>query len=147
MTQDTAPTSSVELVATREAPSRARHHSRATLREWGMSDSLVEAVELVVSELVTNAVQHASRRPPALTATEANAPDPYEIVVTLVHHPDGVLRIEVSDWDPTPPSFSYAPRYADHGRGLLIVGALAKEWGCLHPIDGGKVVWCNLSEV
>ena len=53
------PLSRLALPARPEAAFAARHHTRAVLREWGLSDH-AELAELLVSELITNAVRHAS---------------------------------------------------------------------------------------
>jgi PAS domain S-box-containing protein len=53
------PLSRLALPARPEAAFAARHHTRAVLREWGLSDQS-ELAELLVSELITNAVRHAS---------------------------------------------------------------------------------------
>lgn len=53
------PLSRLALPARPEAAFAARHHTRAVLREWGLSEH-AELAELLVSELITNAVRHAS---------------------------------------------------------------------------------------
>ncbi len=56
---DPLPLWRIDLPADTASPSAARAHARSVLREWS-SDELAETVELLVSELVTNAVRHAS---------------------------------------------------------------------------------------
>ena len=87
----------------------------------------VDYAKVVVSELVTNAVIHAN------TA----------VTVGLTLLPEGGARIEVGDassWPPTPRAATYD---APSGRGLLLVDALAKEWGVI-PSQEGKTVWAEL---
>lgn len=80
---------------------------------------------LMVSELATNAVLHAG--------------SPF---VIDVHCSDaGVLRVEVSDTDPTPPVPELGlANESVRGRGLLLVTALARQWG-YHMTSHGKTVW------
>ena len=104
----------------------ARQFLRRTLVEWDLPD-VEDTSQLVVSELVTNAVTHAASA----------------CTVRLVRHP-ATLRIEVSDEgagapDPQPPTAS-----GEHGRGIHIVSALSVAWGTEPLADGGKVVWAEL---
>jgi hypothetical protein len=54
------------------------------------------------------------------------------------------LLIEVYDTSNDPPVLADASGDAENGRGLMIVGALAKEWSYFVLPDGGKVVYCFL---
>ncbi|WP_035857389.1 STAS domain-containing protein [Cryptosporangium arvum] len=103
---------------------RARSMVAEACREWGLND-LVLPAELIMSELVSNAVQHAGT----------------DLVASVVLR-RGLLHLTVGDGDPTPPrkSAGYPPIGALSGRGLLLVDEFASGWGCL-PIEGGKVVW------
>jgi anti-sigma regulatory factor (Ser/Thr protein kinase) len=83
--------------------------------------------QLVVSELVTNAVLHGA--PP--------------IVLRVV--PDGVLRIEVCDTSPGVPAIPDEPRLdAPGGRGLQITESLSRDWGVEWRPEG-KCVWAALA--
>jgi anti-sigma regulatory factor (Ser/Thr protein kinase) len=126
-----ARTSGLALAALAEAPGCARGHTVNVLREWGMS-GLAEDAEMIVSELVTNAVRVArnSGRCPVVS-------------FRLTLQGSRVL-IEVSDPSPAPPVRGGAAPDAENGRGLQIVDALAAEWGW-RPLDVGKVVWAALS--
>jgi GAF domain-containing protein len=86
---------------------------------------LVPDAELVVSELVTNALLHGSS--PVTVRVEVN----------------GVVRIEVSDASRVAPVRGFARTDAMTGRGLSLVAALARDWG-VTPTASGKVVWCEL---
>lgn len=103
----------------------ARAFTAAALAEWGVAD-IVDDVLLVVTELVNNAVTHAST----------------ECELRLSVNPLS-LRIEVIDRgpgtpDPLPPSAT-----RNHGRGLHLVDALTAAWG-FEPMADGKVVWAEL---
>ncbi|MCX2184731.1 ATP-binding protein [Streptomyces sp. SKN60] len=104
-----------------------RHALRAMLGSWG-GPGASDVAELLTSELVTNALVH----------TEHGA------VVTATVLP-GQLRVEVRDFV----SGLDGPRVppADdgtHGRGLVLVQALADSWG-VENHGVGKVVWFELS--
>lgn len=86
---------------------------------------LVPDAELVVSELVTNALLHGT------------AP------VTVRVDVDEVVRIEVADGSRVAPVRGFARADAMTGRGLSLVAALARDWGVTAHADG-KVVWCEL---
>jgi anti-sigma regulatory factor (Ser/Thr protein kinase) len=129
----------LELGALDGAVPSARLHARHVVREWGLA-ALAEDVELVVSELVTNGVQ-ASR---AMTHAAIGlwlASDRVQVVVCV--------------WDasPQPPVRMDAAEDAEHGRGLLLVEALSKQWGWLPGKPGtmgadgqrGKIVWAVVS--
>jgi anti-sigma regulatory factor (Ser/Thr protein kinase) len=117
---------SVVLPAATTAPRDARRFTSETLHEWG-ADHAIEEAELIVSELVTNALRH------------AESPSRLALVA------DGrCLRIEVVDYGkggavrrPTRPD-------AIGGRGLLLVESVAERWGSQH--DGFEhVVWCEIA--
>jgi hypothetical protein len=96
---------------------------------------------LLTSELVTNAVQ-AARLSEHEPAGRRVAPEP--IHLTLRALPGGVV-IEVFDSEPGPPIPRQADPNAEHGRGLVLVKALSKEWGFDYPKSGGKVVYAVVS--
>ncbi|HVE62477.1 MAG TPA: SpoIIE family protein phosphatase [Mycobacteriales bacterium] len=118
------------LPAVPSSVGRARRAVAELVRGAGRHD-LVEAAELVVSELVTNAVRHAGT----------------DMCVGVRLDPSSAVRISVRDegppdWQPTPGGLPTPA--AEGGRGLLIVAALAHSWG-VDPDQGGKIVWCELS--
>jgi len=130
------------LVALPTSPFWARRYARSFLDSChGMSESKAETAELLVSELVTNAVRFSGDPARPLRYSErANAG---LISLSLRHFREGLL-IEVYDTDNDPPIRSCADEYAENGRGLMLVDALSKEWSYFFPPGGGKVVYCFL---
>lgn len=119
------PMKQVTLAPDPMAPGFARHFIYEVLNEWEC-ESLLETAQLLVSELVTNAVLHAG--------------SPIEVTVTLDR--EGV-RVDVIDHTIRPVMPRNAPLGALSGRGLRIVDALAKSWGT-RPLPEGKSVWFTL---
>ncbi|MEU3062029.1 ATP-binding protein [Streptomyces subrutilus] len=116
------------------APGGARVLLRAQLAEWQIESEACETAELLLSELVTNAVRH------------ARAPHGRDIGVRLARY-GGVLRVEVADAGPVVPLAPHRAAEADErGRGLAIVEALAVRWGWCPRAHGiGKVVWAEVA--
>jgi anti-sigma regulatory factor (Ser/Thr protein kinase) len=138
------------------------------INTWGLAE-LTETAELLVSELVTNAVQASEDLDPE--AAERYARHPYAVkyqdlikvsCVRLRISSDGRrLLIEVWDRNPNPPVTAELdgdglPNLeSEAGRGLFLVGAYATQWGWYYPADrdlsngtrseSGKVVWCTAS--
>lgn len=106
------------------APGRARRLARRALSRWGLEE-LSDAVELLVSEVVTNAVRYAERP------------------VTLRLLRTDVLRCEVGDDSPQLPRQRRARDTDEGGRGLFLVNRLARRWGATR-LSSGKVVWFEL---
>ncbi|MET8974647.1 ATP-binding SpoIIE family protein phosphatase [Streptomyces sp. NPDC004539] len=107
------------------APGRARRLARRALARWGLEE-LSDSVELLVSEVVTNAVRYASRP------------------VTLRLLRTDVLRCEVGDDVPQLPRLRQARATDEGGRGLYLVNKLARRWGATR-LSTGKVVWFELN--
>lgn len=106
----------------------ARLHTRAILAEWNLAH-LRDTAELVISELVTNALQ-------ATWAANLGSPLAIHLHANQVYLCTGV-------WDALAQSPAEHPHdlAADHGRGLHIVAALSRHWGTYHPAHGGKIVY------
>jgi hypothetical protein len=122
-------------------PAIARAHVAVTLTTWQLG-SLAEVGELVVSELVTNAVE---------ASTGADGLPLYVLgrmpLVRVAVLSDGVrVVIEVFDQAPGKPVLKRVGSDAEAGRGLFTVNALTRQWGW-HPVQGqhGKCVWAELS--
>ena len=116
------------LPAARPAAALARQATRAAVAAWRLDD-LADAAVLLVSELVTNAVQHAG-------------PGAYAIVLHLGYG-DGWLRIEVHDTSPHGPRPRTPDWLDESGFGLVLVDALAAKWG-VQQTSEGKAVWAEL---
>jgi anti-sigma regulatory factor (Ser/Thr protein kinase) len=122
------------------SPFWARRYIRLFLGSCrGIGVDTADTAELLVSELVTNAVRFASNpRPAKPYSGRVNAGI---IWLSVRHFGDGLL-IEVFDTDANPPVLADAAEDAENGRGLLLVDALSKEWSYFFPSSGGKVVYC-----
>ncbi|MET7514357.1 ATP-binding protein [Streptomyces sp. NPDC005480] len=107
----------------------ARAAVRGQLGVWDL-DSLGDVTELLVSELVTNALRHAS--------------GPIGVRLLRSAEPAHTLRVEVSDPLPDPPLERVAGPDEESGRGLQLVAGSARRWGT-RPGDAGKTVWFELS--
>lgn len=122
----------------------ARRHVVDVLQRWAVSDELVEAARLIVSELATNAVSHAERLTTETTGYEAGSGSLRTFTVSLTLTGRS-LEIQVGDQDPTPPTLRRVGTDAVSGRGIFIVAALSSSWGYYPATNGaGKVVWANL---
>ncbi|MCA1219968.1 ATP-binding SpoIIE family protein phosphatase [Streptomyces sp. 8L] len=106
------------------APGRARRLARNALSRWGLEE-LSDSVELLISEVVTNAVRYAERP------------------VTLRLLRTDVVRCEVGDDSPQLPRQRRARETDEGGRGLFLVNRLARRWGATR-LGSGKVVWFEI---
>ncbi|WP_327375423.1 ATP-binding protein [Streptomyces sp. NBC_01216] len=108
----------------------ARRQVREAIAAWPTLPATSEAVhtaELVVSELVTNAVRYAGHRPISVVAQLS----------------DAVLRVEVSDASPALPTPTLPDQDSEGGRGLFLVGVLADRFGTA-PTESGKCCWAEI---
>jgi anti-sigma regulatory factor (Ser/Thr protein kinase) len=101
-----------------------------------MSADAISTAELLVSELVTNAVKFA-----APMSESVLVPGAETITLTLTKLPRRIV-IEVADPDSNPPLLADADTGAESGRGLQLVQAFSKEWSFMLPPSGGKIVYC-----
>jgi hypothetical protein len=131
--------SHLQLGALPTAVPCARLHARLVLAEWGLN-ALVDMVELLVSELVTNSVQAST----GLVASRYQGrwrPGLPPVRHWLRSDRERVL-IQVWDGNDQMPRRQELGPDAEHGRGLLLVESLSAEWGAFAPDrSGGKVVW------
>ena len=113
----------LRLAADLTAPGQARRGVADWLASAGCSNDVVQAMSVVTSELVTNAIVHANSAP--------------EVTAILS---DGLLRLEVRDGDTAPPVVRADDDLRVGGFGLRVVDALTDGWGW-EPTDSGKRVW------
>ena len=115
-----------ELPPDATSAGRARRLLRAALEGSGSEENL-DAAQLAISEIVTNALVHAgtSMRLRILTA-------------------DQRVRVELADGSPRLPSQRAFGVASPTGRGLMLVQELVTRWGA-HPTPDGKVVWFEMS--
>ena len=115
----------------------ARRLTRDTLRDWGLP-SLAEDAELIVGELVANAVTHGTRPGSGRKPGQEN-------LGLRLRRGTGEVICAVLDSNDTAPVVKAPGRAEPSGRGLQIVDALSDVWGW-SPIAGrGKAVWAVLS--
>ena len=133
------------LVALPTAPFWARRYTRRFLGGYrDITEETTRMAELVVSELTTNSVRFSggpwTLPQPQPYSGYADAP----LISLFLRYFRAGLLIEVYDTSNDPPVPANACGNAENGRGLVLVGALAKEWSYFLLPDGGKVVYCFL---
>jgi hypothetical protein len=116
---------STELVNDATAAGQARSYAREHLKQWGLADIEGET-ELIVSELVGNAIRHAKG----------------PIHLRLINSRS--LICEVYDGSLTTPHIMRASEMDEGGRGLALVAAVAQRWGARYN-DNGKCIWAEQS--
>lgn len=119
------PSATLELGREARSAGSARRFVADVLAAWD-AGNYCDRAELVVSELVTNAILHAHT----------------DVWVRVTLLPEA-LRIEVADGSPARPLVRHYSRMATTGRGLSLVASVAREWG-ISPEGEGKVVWAEL---
>ncbi|MEU5540743.1 ATP-binding protein, partial [Streptomyces sp. NPDC020362] len=95
------------------------------LEHWSLSE-VTFTTELVVSELVTNAIRYGA----------------HPIRLRLIQDA-ATLIVEVSDTNHTAPHLRRAKTFDEGGRGLLLVAQLTERWGSRHTAEG-KTIWAEL---
>ncbi|PAU44896.1 histidine kinase [Streptomyces albireticuli] len=112
-----------EVASDPAAVAGARADVTRQLNRWGM-DEAVFTTELILSELITNAIRHGTG----------------PIRVRLLR--DRSLICEVSDTSSTSPHLRYAAAEDEGGRGLFLIAQLAERWGTRYTPEG-KVIWAE----
>ncbi|MGH9090411.1 MAG: ATP-binding protein [Acidimicrobiales bacterium] len=113
----------IDLAAVPESVRAARAFMASMLDVWSCDD-MDRVVELLTSEIVSNAVRHAS--------------GPIRVEAALGD--DGSLRVAATDDHPAAPALRDADPEAEGGRGIRLVQRLARRWG-VETADGHKLVW------
>jgi anti-sigma regulatory factor (Ser/Thr protein kinase) len=121
-------TASVGLPPRLEAAALGRRFVRMVLAEWGFEADSAYTVQLVTTELVSNAVRHAA-------ADE-------ELELSLVLEGDRVT-VGLSDGSAIPPVVAALTHDAESGRGMSIITEVAAAWGTAER-PTGKQVWARL---
>jgi hypothetical protein len=120
-----AVSSTYELPSQPSSARLARRLARGAM--GGCPEPIVETAELLITELISNAILHTSSPP--------------------VMHIDvdfGTVRISVSDESSQTPEVRHGELDDEGGRGLMLVESLASSWGCTLT-SGGKQIWFILS--
>ncbi len=112
-----------------EAARQARRDIAQVLESWSLCH-LIEVAEQIVTELVANAVEHTGAATIGISVTRTG---------------EKAVRIVVTDTSRTAPVPAAPSCDAEDGRGLLLVDALAHDWGS-ELVHGGKRVWAELRE-
>ncbi|MFB7861266.1 SpoIIE family protein phosphatase [Streptomyces sp. NPDC056069] len=120
---DAGHVATLDLPSDPAAVAGARRFASDTLTSWGL-DELSFTTELIVSELVTNAIRYGK--------------SPIRLRMIL----QSTLTCEVFDANNTAPHLRRARTYDEGGRGLLLVAQFAKRWGTRHSREG-KVIWAE----
>ncbi|MFE0516480.1 PAS domain S-box protein [Streptomyces sp. NPDC058964] len=120
-------TATTELPALPRSVPEGRDFLGRALDDWGLMERADDAC-LLLSEVLTNAVLH------------AQGPIGLHVCRT-----DTELTIEITDHNPHLPQPRVAAEDAESGRGLLLVRALADDWG-VRPTDRGKTTWFSLKD-
>lgn len=128
---------SIDLEADSSEVARARRFCVDLMTTWGTNEIVVDTVELLVSEVVTNAVLHAR------TACHLTIERVLAGADGKVRGPNRV-RVEVSDGDPTLPMSKHYDLEAGSGRGLHLIEALSDGFGT-EPGPNGKRVWFEVT--
>ena len=114
-----------QFPSTESSPASARAFLRAALGTWRL-DGFGEVTELLTDELVANVVRH------------VDAP----MTVRAICRPERI-RVEVEDPSTEPPRLMQPDTDTMRGRGIMLVEALATDWGAeVH--DAGKTVWFEI---
>lgn len=120
--------SSSQLPATQHAPALARRLVEVLLDGWGLSD-LAADTKQVLSEIVTNAYQHAPGMETFDLEISADA---------------GRVRVSLADGNSVRPVIAELNHDRPRGRGIRIVEAIASRWGA-EDENGGKLVWAEIT--
>ncbi len=121
----TAYTNTLILTPEPRAAKIARSAATTSLTDWKLPE-LLDITELLVSELVTNAIRYAAT--------------PFELAIRQGRD---ALYVEVSDDDSRVPRILHPTADDEGGRGLQLVAELATNWGA-RPTRTGKTVWFQL---
>ena len=136
--QETPAFSGCSLSPSPDAARRARSFTRQTLASWDLAE-LADDAQVIVSELLANAVRHTGiRQSDGGPATWAAA-----LGLWLLNHADGLMCV-VTDPSDSAPALKQPEDTSESGRGLHMVHALSDHWGWTRLSERGKAVWAIL---
>lgn len=116
----------VTLTADGGSCARARQVVRDAAASWELSEDLTDDAQLVVTELVSNGIDHGAG-----------------LITLTISRKDGGMLVEVYDESPKQPLVRPVDPTSARGRGMQLVQALSVRWGTM-PDGRGKVVWAEL---
>lgn len=117
----------IEVPCDLAAMAAARAQVTEVAAAWGFP--AVDELEVVMSELLTNAILHAGSAAHVQCSMDSA----------------GAVAIAVTDAAPGPLAPQQVGEHATHGRGLAIVDAFSEQWGTIDRSDHGKTVWARLA--
>jgi len=120
---------SVVLPGQRQSVAVGRHWVVACASGHGLNGVLGQVIELLCSELLTNAVLHGADGGPVALAVRVSTT---------------AVRVSVSDAAREAPVVLHSEPSDLHGRGMAIVEAMSQRWGVENHAEGGKTVWFEL---
>ncbi|MGH3159078.1 MAG: ATP-binding protein [Streptosporangiaceae bacterium] len=124
------------LTPSPDAAGRARSFTRRALDSWGLGD-LADDAELVVTELLANAVRH------AWPSRDESGSDAAALALWLLRDTNGFM-CAVTDPSDSAPALRQPGDSCETGRGLHVIHALSDHWGWSALSDHGKAVWAIL---
>ncbi|MFJ1871119.1 ATP-binding protein [Streptomyces chartreusis] len=116
----------ISIAADKALVAEVRHAVQAALASWGAS-AIADDMAVVASELTSNALKHAGGG-----------------ATVRLRLAKGQALLEVDDGSARQPVARRVGIEVEEGRGLLLVKALAAEWGWRHRKGGGKTVWASI---
>jgi anti-sigma regulatory factor (Ser/Thr protein kinase) len=131
----------ISLAALVSAPGNSRRFVRQVCARWNVPDEQSETIQLLTSELVTNAVAETGilESDPEYGVAHADATLIQVGLLEFAHS----LVVEVWDSSFEPPKLAEPDSDSERGRGLQLVDTLSRQWG-YYPARTGKVVWCEI---
>ncbi|MFE3720748.1 ATP-binding protein [Streptomyces cyaneofuscatus] len=132
---------SLRLAAVPSAVGKSRVFIRQMLQHWRLPD-YIDVVDLVVSELVTNAIEATGITDTQPTCTAVTDEHVVGVQLRII---GARLYVEVWDGSTDTPVRKHPDTNAEGGRGLLLIEAMTEQWDVYQPEVGGKVVWAELS--
>lgn len=134
--------SQLALADTPNAVAWARRHTADVLCYWRVPPDVIETARLLVSEMITNAIQHTHSDEEVSLFSDLS---PVRTVTLTLRLDGGRLVLLVQDNDRRPPMVKVVGEDAESGRGVFLIEALSERWGYYYPTESsGKVVWSEL---